>query len=134
MLALIRGQPRRLMDSINLSIYLRREIERRGLTERRFAEIADIPAPTLNNIINHPEKTPRLETLYLISRALGVSLAKVVELCGFPVGAVDDVAPMLLRSVGDSEDVQSILHELLQLPAEDRAAIRAYLAGLRSRR
>lgn len=125
----------RLMASA-LALYLRAEIERRGWTDAELADRAGIQRSTLYKLLNTPGQVPKLETLAALAQALEVDLARLVTLCGFPVGQdvlksqADQVA-MLLETV---PELQGFFDILAVLRPEDIRAIRAYAEGMRRTR
>lgn len=76
----------------DLAAYLEREMKQQGWSLRRAAAAWGLDKSTLSMILNNPERVPDLRTLDRLSAGLGVSLARLIELAGFDLGAIEDPA------------------------------------------
>ena len=112
-----------------LAPFLRAEIDKRGITDTTFAERAGISKSTLSHMLGKPGVIPDLATLDRIARALGIALARMIEVCGFPLGGDDRDArdTQLARMLETVPAIRRLLERLLTLPADDLDAIDRYV-------
>lgn len=68
-------------------VLLRAAREKAGLTQKELAKLANVPQQTISAIESRERKNPGAETLYRLSRALGVPMD---SLYGEEAGQSDD--------------------------------------------
>lgn len=115
-----------------LALYLRGEIAKRGWEDAELADLAEIGRPTLSKILNNSKQVPTLATLAALSKALGVPLAKLITLCGFPVSK-DHSAPVQAEQVAilleTLPEMHGLFDVLMTFRPDDLQAILAYAQG-----
>lgn len=66
-----------------LSLFIKREIEKRGLSERELSRRAKLSPTAVHQIVNKPDSTPTIETCAGLAKALDVPLLSVLQLAGY---------------------------------------------------
>lgn len=109
--------------------YLRAEIDRRGITDERFAEMAGLTKSSLSNILHTPGIVPKLTTLAGIAHGLDMPLGRLIEICGFQIGRPDPVAnaELIGTMISQVPELRGLVDHLLPLPAEHLHAIEMYV-------
>ncbi len=112
------------------------EIKQRGWSLRTLAKAAGVTQSAISDIINIPERIPRLDTLSGLAHALGLPLSQLVEACGFTVGQPvhgdwRDRAEAIIASV---PELRAFFDPVVDLTPEERAAALGYIEGLRQQR
>jgi transcriptional regulator with XRE-family HTH domain len=110
-----------------LAGYLRTEIRQRGWSERRLAREAGISLSALQNILNDEHTVPTLATLRSLAQALGVQMARLIELLGYSLGDAPSRTPTLYALTGADLD------ELASLSSDELREILALVRKLRGR-
>lgn len=119
---------RKPMPTSALGSFIQEEMEKRGWTQRDLEIHSGVSDSTIHRIMNG--RSPKMEPLYHIAKALGVSFGRLLTLAGYPVDPAPDDAATLQR-----------LHVLLQtfpwlpmevetltkLTPEQRAQLRAIM-------
>ena len=93
--------------------YLRAEIGQRGWSERELARRAGISISTLHNLLHDERAQPTLVTLRNLATALGVRMARLIELLGYQIDGEPDLRHAL------TEDDMAILEGLSSAELRD---------------
>lgn len=91
-------------------------IESRGMSRTGLAQATGVPVTTLKRLVTETAPNPRLETLTLLSKALGVSMAYLLE--GEPQTAGKD--PALRETL--TREADTFKEEVARAVAQGRLA------------
>lgn len=99
----------------DLARWIRRELQKRGLTQNQAAVYAGVAPATISEILNK-EHIPKVETLFRLADYLDTSREQVLRLAGHlpPVAASDD----LFHEGENQALVRELLDEFYQVPDE----------------
>lgn len=119
-----------------LSSALQRHMRENNLTLRDLEEMTGEPGrrisrASLSEIINNPQRKPRIDTLVSIAKILSLPLWRVIQMAGYDLGLSDstvDQARQLASLAAHQEDVRALLDLLLRSDPKDRRAVLNYLA------
>lgn len=120
-----------------LAIYLRRELERRGLTQQDLERDTDIPDSTLSRILNGQVREPKASQLAKIAKALGVPFWRLMEHAGYSSevpGTPDEETKRIASILSTDPELQRVLDNLMRFDEADRRAALDYILFLRKRR
>lgn len=117
-----------MTKTTDLARWLRRELQKRRLTQNRAAVYAGVAPATISEILNK-EHIPKVETLFRLADYLNTSREQVLRLAGHlpPVTASDDLFP-------EGEDqglVRELLDEFRQVPDEWKPTVIENVAQFR---
>ena len=65
------------------SNYLKKIMQNKNISIYKLSKLADLDDGMLNRIINGKTKTPRIDTLIKIAKALDLNEHEFAELCGY---------------------------------------------------
>jgi transcriptional regulator with XRE-family HTH domain len=104
-----------MTKTTDLARWIRRELQKRELTQNQAAVYAGVAPATISEILNK-EHIPKVETLFRLADYLDTSREQVLRLAGHlpPVAASDDLVPK-----GENQGlVRELLDEFYQVPDE----------------
>ncbi len=112
-----------------------RAIQDQGVSLRELEERSRIDGQVMasksaiREVINNPERKPRITTLLGIARALDLPLWQVIAMAGYDLGlpGQDQAWNQLQGLAQRDEDVRQLVDLLLQTSDEDRRAVLNFL-------
>lgn len=117
---------------------LRDELKARGWTQKELADKTGLTQAAISKIMSTPDMTPELKTLALFAAALGISMRRLIEACGFPVEASSNpgTTEEQIRAITSAvPELRALFLDLVnRLTPEDRDAMVVYLETMRARR
>lgn len=120
-----------------LSEYVRREMERQGITIVELETRSGIPDSTLSRILGGGVAEPRPSQIARIAKALGVKFWVVMQHAGYTTEAPDEPSDETRRLAVVLEahpTLRQIVSEAEQLTAEEQDATLTYMLVIRQRR
>jgi transcriptional regulator with XRE-family HTH domain len=116
------------MPSSALGSFIQEELEKRGWTQRDLEIHSGVSDSTIHRIMNG--RSPKMEPLYDIAKALGVSFGRLLTLAGYPVEPMTDDAATLQRLQVLFQTfpwLQGEVENLTKLTPDQRAQLRAIM-------
>jgi transcriptional regulator with XRE-family HTH domain len=107
------------------------------LTLREVEELAGISRSSVSDILNNPNRVPKLDTFMRVADLLGLPLYRVIEMAGFNLGLSEtpaDVARRLAVLMERSPEYRPLAVMLTQLQSDDLEGVLAYLEMVLLRR
>jgi transcriptional regulator with XRE-family HTH domain len=120
-----------------LGDFIEQERDARGWTYRDLEDKTGISRGALYDMQKGKTKTPKLETLYRISSALGIPLNRLLTIAGFPVEPLPDNTALAkhLAELGDALPwIAQIVDDLAKLTPDQKEGVVAYLEAIRRQR
>jgi transcriptional regulator with XRE-family HTH domain len=118
-----------------LAYLLKSEMEARGWTQTKLAEVSGVPDSTISKIIKNPDQIPKLENLALLAQALELPLSKLIAACGYSVdNSVLSDSERLQAIVDAIPDFQRLVEEMMTFSPTDQADVLAYIEMRRRHR
>lgn len=97
--------------SNELSDFIRREIQRLGISERELSRRANLSVMTVNYVVKNPESRPNYETCVALAKVLEVPETVILQMAGYR--KIDSTADL-------STEVFALACYLDNLPAKAR--------------
>lgn len=121
---------------MNLAGFLKHQMEQRGWSLRDTERETGLSRSTIDNILKVEGVVPSLDTLAKLAIAFNISLARIIELCGFELGDAHSVKPneRLNHLLASLPQMQSVVDRLMALNPEDMEGILDYIEVVERRR
>lgn len=120
-----------------LGDYIEQERTARNWTYRELEDRTGVSRNALYEMQIGRTKTPKLETLYRISKGLGVPLNRLLTIAGYPVDPLPDNAA-LAKHLAELSDalpwIAQIIEDLAKLTPDQKEGVVAYLEAIRRQR
>lgn len=97
--------------SKELSEFIRKELERRGMAARELSKRAELSTTTVHYILHNPDSQPAVETCISLAKVLELPEKLLLQLAGY--GAIDFASDL-------SADVFALASYLDNLPIKTR--------------
>ena len=120
-----------------LVTFLRKEMDRRGMTQLDLEEASGIPDSTLSRLFNGKIAEPKGSMIAQLARALQIPFWELAQIAGFTTeipGTPSAEATRLATLLESDPDLRSLMQEVAELNAEDRDVVQLYIESLRQRR
>jgi transcriptional regulator with XRE-family HTH domain len=120
-----------------LGDYIEQERNGRNWSYRELEDRTGISRGALYDMQTGKTKTPKLETLYRISKAFGVPLNRLLTIAGFPVEPLADNAALAkhLAELGEALPwIAQIVDDLAKLTPDQKEGVVAYMEAIRRQR
>ncbi len=120
---------------MNLQGFLRHQMDARGWSLRDTERETGLSRSTIDNILRVEGVVPSLDTLAKLAITFNVSLARIIELCGFELGEHSLPPNERLNSLLVAlPQLQSAVDRLMELTPDDLDGVLDYIEVVERRR